>query len=77
MKTKKDKHTSDRNAKELFSVRISSEVLQAAKRVAYWTPGMTLGGLVEEAIRREVARLEKAHGKPFPEMNGKIGRAHV
>lgn len=52
--------------KVLVSVRMDQAVLAAAKSAAYWTPGETLGGLVEEALRREVQRLERLRGKPFP-----------
>ena len=54
------------------SVRLDPEVLDLAKRAAYWTPGLTLGGLVEEALRRELVRLEKSRGDAFPKLSGKL-----
>ena len=53
-------------AKRMFSVRVDCELVDAARRVAYGTPGMTLASLPEDALRREVKRLEQKRGKPFP-----------
>lgn len=54
------------------SVRLDPDLLDQAKRAAYWTPGATLGGVVEEALRRELARLEKSRGETFPKLVGKL-----
>lgn len=53
---------------------VDPEVLEAAKRAAFWTPGLTLSGLAEEALCREVARLEAERGEPFPDRRGELPR---
>lgn len=53
--------------------KIAPEVLDYARDVVYWTPGATLSGLVEEALRREAKRREKGNGgKAFPSRNGRV-----
>jgi hypothetical protein len=47
------------------SLRIARELTEEARRRVYWSPGLTLSGLVEEALRRELARLERSLG-PIP-----------
>jgi len=39
--------------------------------VIYWLPDLTVSGLAERAILKEIARLERANGKPFPKRKGK------
>lgn len=50
--------------KPITSLRLDPDLMEAARNRVYWTPGLTLGGLVESAIRRELTRLEKLHGPP-------------
>lgn len=51
---------------------VDAEVLEAAKRAAFWTPGLTLSSLATEALRREVARLEAERGESFPDRTGNL-----
>jgi hypothetical protein len=55
-----------------LTVEIDAEVLEAAKDAVYWTPGLTLVGLVEEALRREVGRREEERGEGFPVRGGEL-----
>lgn len=57
-----------------LSAMVASEVLEAARDAVYVTPGLTLAGLVEEALRRELRRLERERGEPFPPRKGELPR---
>jgi hypothetical protein len=57
-------------AKVRITTMIAPEVLQAARRAVFWTgQGLTLSGLVEQALTEKLERLEKQRGEPFPEGN--------
>jgi hypothetical protein len=54
-------------AKKLrVSTMVATEVVKAAGRAVYWTPGLTMSAFVESAMAREAERLEKERGEPFP-----------
>lgn len=63
---------SGNGTKDRFQGYCEADLLERAKRVAFWTPGLTLSGLVEEAIRREVERREADRGEPFPDRTGDL-----
>lgn len=44
---------------------ISKNVVESAKNAAYWTPGMTLSSLAEQALSNYVAVLEDQREAPF------------
>jgi hypothetical protein len=48
------------------SVLLADDVLDHAKAALYWVEKTTLSGLIEAALRRELARLESERGEPFP-----------
>jgi post-segregation antitoxin (ccd killing protein) len=50
----------------MVSMRLDAALAELARRRCYWTPGLTMSGLVEEALRRELARLERSLG-PIPD----------
>jgi len=54
-------------AKQRLTVHLPPELIDQVKNAVFWTPGTTLASLAEEALRAEVRRREKIHGKPFPE----------
>jgi hypothetical protein len=49
-----------------LTVQVHSEVLERVKNAVYWTPGLTLAALAEEALIKAVDALEKKCGKQFP-----------
>lgn len=51
---------------------VAPEVLEKAKDVAFWTPGMTLSALVTAALEAELERREKERGEPFPPRSGDL-----
>lgn len=60
------------NESRRLSAYVDHELLERAKAAAYWTPGLTLSGLVAEALRRELERLEAERGSPFPDRGGPL-----
>jgi hypothetical protein len=53
-------------SKERLTIHLPVELIDRVKNVVYWTPGLTLAGLGEEALRAIVERLEAERGDPFP-----------
>lgn len=47
-------------------------LLERAKSCAFWTPGMTLSGLVALALEAELERRERERGEPFPPRSGDL-----
>ena len=52
--------------KERLTVHVPVELIDRVKNIVYWTPGLTLARLAEEALTREVEKREKERGEPFP-----------
>ncbi|MCX8103365.1 MAG: hypothetical protein N3E42_02840 [Candidatus Bipolaricaulota bacterium] len=55
-----------RVVKERLTVHLPVDLIDRIKNAVYWTPGLTLAGLAEEALAAAVARLERERGEPFP-----------
>jgi hypothetical protein len=49
-----------------FTVNLAPDLIEWARRAVVFTPGQSLSGLVEEALTRELKRLEKSRGEAFP-----------
>ncbi len=52
--------------KERLTVHLSLDLIDRVKNAVYWTPGLTLAGLAEEALAAAVDKLERVRGEPFP-----------
>ena len=52
--------------KERLTVHLPVELIDRIKNAVYWTPGLTLAGLAEEALTAAVEKLERERGGPFP-----------
>ncbi len=44
---------------------ISKDVVESAKNAAYWTPGMTLSSLAEQALNHYITAMEDQREAPF------------
>ncbi len=56
-----------------LQVYVEPALVERAKREAFWTPGLTLSALVEEALRRELARREEERGgEKLPDRTGPL-----
>ncbi len=52
--------------KERLTVHLPVDLIERVKNAVYWTPGLTLAGLAEEALTAAVEKLERERGEPFP-----------
>ncbi len=52
--------------KERLTVHLPVDLIDGVKNAVYWTPGLTLARLAEDALRQALAALEAARGEPFP-----------
>lgn len=52
--------------RERFTVNLDPSLIEWARRAVVHTLGLTLSGLMEEALTRELERREKKNGEPFP-----------
>lgn len=59
--------SSSKTEKQRVTFQLSKEVTERARNAVYWTPGLTMSGLAEEALKRELKRLEEKRGMPFSE----------
>lgn len=53
--------------RERLTVNLNPDLINWARRAVVFTPGQSLTGLLEEALRRELERLEKKRGEAFPD----------
>lgn len=58
--------------RQRFTVHLPADLVEQLRRAVFWTPGLTLSDLAENALRQAVGRLEKERGGPFPELRGSI-----
>jgi hypothetical protein len=58
--------------RESFSVQIDGELLDRARNAVFSSPGLTMADLMEDALRKAVAALEKKNGGPFPKRKGNL-----
>ncbi len=58
--------------RERLTVYISADVVDKARDAVYFEPGVTLTSLVQDAVTREIKRLEKKRGEEYPKRKGKI-----
>jgi predicted DNA-binding protein len=52
--------------KKRVTIALPIELLDRLKNAVFWTPGLTLAGLVQGAIAETIERMEKSHGDFFP-----------
>ncbi len=55
-----------KQSKQRLTIQISEKVIERIKNAVYWTPGLTLAALAEEAFSKSVDRREQERDGPFP-----------
>ncbi len=60
------------NAKQRMTVHVPEVLIDRARNACFWTPGLTMAALVEEALERRIAELEKKRGEPFAKRKGEL-----
>ncbi len=56
--------------KERVTLSLSAEMVERLRTAVYWSPKLTLTGVVETAIQATLVKLEK--GKRFKKRKGKL-----
>jgi len=56
--------------KERITLSLSAEMVERLRTVVYWTPRLTLTGVLESAIKSALKKLEK--GRRFRKRRGKL-----
>ncbi len=52
--------------KQRFTMLLSGDLLERARNIVYWTPGITMVSLAEEGLKMVLERFEKERGSSFP-----------
>jgi hypothetical protein len=52
--------------KVIVTGRMDPDLMDRAKAMAYWTPGLTPSRLIEVSLQKHLAELEEERGKPKP-----------
>jgi hypothetical protein len=58
--------------KERMTIQISKDTIERVKDAVYWTPGLTVAQLTEEALEHALDRLEKKNGKTFEKRKSQL-----
>ncbi len=53
---------------------ISKDVVENAKNAAYWTPGMTLSSLAEQALSDYIEEMEDQRKAPFTPRENELAK---
>lgn len=63
-------------ARDRLTLHLPASVVERARNVVYWTPGLTMTELVASVLTEALDRMEKKRGEPFPVRKGslRIGR---
>lgn len=67
-----DSSQKKQSKKQRITVQISEDVIDRIKNAVYWTPGITLASLSEEAFSKIVDELEKSRGSSFPKRKDEL-----
>lgn len=63
---------SARHRVERLTLNLPVGLIEELRNAVYWTPGSTLTGLVRDALRDCLARLEAVNGRRYPERLGQL-----
>ena len=54
------------SVKQRLTVTLPSSLLNRLRNAVYWTPAVTLAGLIEAAVEARLQEIEAKNGEPFP-----------
>lgn len=58
--------------KERVTFHLSKSTIDRVRNAVYWTPGLTMAALTEDALADYIAKLEKKNGESFKPRTGQI-----
>ena len=59
---------------ERVSFKVALELAEKMRDCVYWSPGLTMTSLFEEAVFDKIKKLEKDRGEPFPSRESELSR---
>ena len=59
-----------RVGKERITFQLPVHLIEKARDVVFFSPGLTMASLMEEALITQIEKVEKKQGKPFPSRAG-------
>ena len=62
------------SSKTRITFYITKDTVEKAKNAAYWTPGMTLSSLAEEALNTMITDMESTRHGPFPVRESELAK---
>ncbi len=65
---------SEKIQKERITFHLSKPLIERIKNCVYWTPGLTMAELGEEALRVKIDQIEKQRGGPFQSREKELNR---
>jgi hypothetical protein len=68
------KSSDEPSARQRLTVLMRPELIERLKNAVFWVPGLTVAEAIEEGVEKTLARLEKAHGGPFPPRKAQLKR---
>jgi hypothetical protein len=74
--TRSSRSASLRVQKTRATFHLPIDLLEEARNVVYWVPGLTMANLTEEALRREIGRIKDVRnaGEDFPARESDLKR---
>ena len=72
MNTIKEEAPKATNRKSRFTFNLPDALVEHARAAVFYTPGLNLSVLVEQALETELRRLERARGEEFPRRTAPI-----
>ena len=74
--TRSSRSAPERTQKTRATFHLPIDLLEEARDVVYWVPGLTMANLTEEALRREIKRIKDVRnaGENFPSREGDLKR---
>ncbi len=60
--------------KQKITLIMDADLVERLKNAVYWSHGISICSVIEEATEKMVKHLEKENGKPYPERNGEMKR---
>lgn len=73
--TKRPKQEQEEGAaieRQRMTAILPADLIEKARDCCFWTPGLTVAALVEDALRAELKKREAKRGEPFPSRSGPI-----
>jgi hypothetical protein len=55
-----------RSVKQRLTVTMPANLLDRLRNAVYWTPALTLAGVIQTAVESKLQELENQNGEPFP-----------